>query len=66
MSKDLRTSVLLQPRWGALPPPPFTVYHVINDVNLVIFKFLGPCTKFSMLITYAYTNMMRKEEQLRE
>ena len=24
MSKDLRTSVLLQPRWGALPPPPFT------------------------------------------
>ena len=53
MSKDLRTSVLLQPRWGALPPPPFTVDHVINDVNLVIFIFLGPCKLFPIRIANA-------------
>ena len=61
MSKDLRTSELLQPRWGALPPPPCTVYHVINYVSLVIFRSLHKLSN----VYHIHLNMMRKQEKIK-
>ena len=38
MSNDLRTSVLLQPRWGARPPPPFIRNNYYTDHKIHVFK----------------------------